>query len=174
MTTCPQCGDELSHVVESRLMASGDRRRRRQCDLCRHRWSTTEVCTNGQSKPRRRVRSPGITIDQIRLILTRLDVDPTAMAAEIGCTPEAVRLVRIGRIHAKVLPELPRERPRGTRQAPAPVTGPSCERCQNWSIDHCGMGFPDPLEEGLGFAADCHLYGEHGLIKADRVQIGNP
>jgi hypothetical protein len=162
MTTCPnpKCGSELSQVVESRLMENGDRRRRRECDLCGHRWSTTEGCSNGQSSPRRRARNPCLSTEQIRLILTRLDIHPTAMAADVGCTPETVRLVRIGRIHGKVLPELARERRRSSRQAPAPITGPSCERCHNWSGDHCGMGFPDPLEEGLGFAADCETYQE--------------
>ena len=40
--------------------------------------------------------------------------------------------------------------------------GPSCERCREWrgleSANPCGMGFPDPVIEGVGFARDCSLY----------------
>lgn len=39
---------------------------------------------------------------------------------------------------------------------------PSCERCREWrgmeSTDPCGMGFPDPVIEGVGFARDCSVY----------------
>lgn len=44
------------------------------------------------------------------------------------------------------------------RVLPEPEAGaPSCTNCTHWD-GKCGMGFPDPLEEGPGFAADCSLY----------------
>lgn len=38
------------------------------------------------------------------------------------------------------------------------VYGPlSCHECQNWTAK-CGMGFPDPLEEGPEFANECLVF----------------
>ena len=34
----------------------------------------------------------------------------------------------------------------------------SCHDCQHWRGKSCGMGFPDPVEEGPKFAVDCSLY----------------
>jgi hypothetical protein len=47
----------------------------------------------------------------------------------------------------------------------APVLGPadpSCERCREWRGERCSLGFPDPIEEGPGFARDCNLYVVEG------------
>jgi hypothetical protein len=34
----------------------------------------------------------------------------------------------------------------------------SCYRCKLWNGEECRMGFPDPIEEGPGFARDCSLF----------------
>jgi len=38
---CPKCGHEKSDVVDCRPFAAGFRRRR-ECQLCGHRWTTYE------------------------------------------------------------------------------------------------------------------------------------
>lgn len=35
---------------------------------------------------------------------------------------------------------------------------PSCLNCRHWRGEICGFGFPDPIEEGVGFASDCSQY----------------
>jgi hypothetical protein len=46
-----------------------------------------------------------------------------------------------------------------TLALPAPAPGVlTCLSCQHWTDDRCGMGFPDPELEGVGFAADCETF----------------
>lgn len=41
--SCPACGVRRDHVVDSRGNEAGTLvRRRRECDACRHRWTTQE------------------------------------------------------------------------------------------------------------------------------------
>jgi len=73
-----------------------------------------------------------------------------ALGQIYGVSGECIRQIRQGIIYRDLLPE-------GYR--PPPRRGdPSCERCKLWEGESCGMGFPDPLEEGPGFARDCSLY----------------
>lgn len=42
-----------------------------------------------------------------------------------------------------------------------PTTDPdaiNCINCVQWHDSRCGIGFPDPLREGLKFAADCSIF----------------
>lgn len=75
------------------------------------------------------------------------------LARELNCSPEAVNGIRRGAFHRETLPELPRRRPRG---AGVPIA--SCLLCGNWRGGGCSIGFPDPIDEGPAFAADCALY----------------
>jgi hypothetical protein len=150
MTACPKCGLDASRVIESRVSMQGVRRRRRECELCKHRWTTSENAIGELPKPRR--RKPGrITEEHVRLALTRTDLSHRAMAELIGCTAEAVRQIRNGTLHSEMLPGLLRP------NDPKP-SGPSCDKCSHWTGKQCGFGFPDPLVEGLLFAVDCDLY----------------
>lgn len=58
----------------------------------------------------------------------------------------------------------PRPRPKRQPVAPeppaAPAGEPSCYACEHWRGCECSFKFPDPHEEGPGFAADCDLYEE--------------
>jgi hypothetical protein len=73
-----------------------------------------------------------------------------ALGQIYGVSGECIRQIRQGIIYRDLLPE-------GYR--PPPRRGdPSCERCKLWEGESCGMGFPDPIEEGPGFARDCSLY----------------
>lgn len=67
-----------------------------------------------------------------------------------GCTRELIRQIRTGRLYGDVLPDIPRRRSQSRTMV--------CTKCKHWEIDLCGFGFPDPLEEGPGFAADCSMY----------------
>jgi len=94
--------------------------------------------------------------DQVRQILTTFDLDNTAMAKQLsGCSREAVRQVRQGISYRNVCPEIPRW---SRQRRAAPTAEHSCERCQHWREAACDLEFPDPAEEGLGFAAECCCY----------------
>lgn len=77
-----------------------------------------------------------------------------AIGQQFDCSGETVRQVFTGMLYRDLLPE-------GYR--PDPGSGdPSCERCREWrgpdAEQPCSLGFPDPIEEGPGFARDCNLF----------------
>jgi hypothetical protein len=90
------------------------------------------------------------------MALERTDLNNRQVAELIGCTGETVRKIRCGLIYWDVSPELPRFK-EGKRLKPA-AEQRSCGWCEHWAHGRCGFGIPDPLTEGLGFAADCDLY----------------
>jgi hypothetical protein len=88
------------------------------------------------------------TDSQVREMFTSTESN-SALARRFGCSPETVRQARAGLTHAHLRPEVLPGRP-------------SCEQCMHYSgdpADPCGMGFPDPIEVGLGFALDCAVFG---------------
>lgn len=90
----------------------------------------------------------------MREILLGHGVSHLEMARRVGRSPEAIRQLRYGITHAKLLPEIARW---GQDATTVQVSGPSCYCCQHWRSG-CTFGFPDPTVEGPGFARDCHLY----------------
>ena len=94
----------------------------------------------------------------MRFALTQTELSNRQVGRELGCSAEAVRQIRNGTIYATVLPSL--LRPGARDQPPPAIDGLSCAECAHWGGDRCGFGFPDPLLEGLAFAADCDLYEE--------------
>lgn len=92
---------------------------------------------------------PPLTEDEVRLVLTS-PLSAVKLARQLGRSKECVAAIRRGVLHANTLPEIPRRQ--------TAVRGPSCHGCAHWSDGSCGMGFPDPIEEGPAFAADCSLY----------------
>jgi hypothetical protein len=156
--TCPLCGHPAK-VTKSQGAANGSRWRRVSCQnsSCAHRWSEW----SGPRPPRnaavvlaRAAAAQGVSIRngyrqlseaEIRLALLRRDANHCAMARELGCSRETVRQLRLGLTNADVAPELPRWKAKPRR---------SCEDCKFWS-GTCGIGLPDPEEEGVGFAMDC-------------------
>ena len=98
-----------------------------------------------------------LTDEQVRQALIRRDLNNSEAGRLIGCSAETVRQIRAGIVHRMVHPSL--LRPNAPADAPPPiVSGPSCYECVNWTGARCRFEFPDPLLEGLGFAADCDLY----------------
>lgn len=153
---CPACRSTDTAVIESRITAAGKRRRRHECNTCQHRWTTWErnAAPARPPKPRkpRTTPKPQLTPRQIGVILQNRR--PHAeMARELGRSKETIRQVRFGVIHVAVHPEIPR-----WNQPDAPIiSGASCHKCEHWA-DRCTFGYPDPLEEGPGFASDCAMY----------------
>ena len=68
------------------------------------------------------------------------------------CSPDLIRQIRAREVYRDCLPY---------GHLPADDDGPRCERCSYWK-GRCGMGFPDPVEEGSFFARDCSMYQEGG------------
>ena len=66
------------------------------------------------------------------------------------CRPELIRQIRAGLVYRDLMPY---------GHLPTDDKGPRCERCSYWK-GQCGMGFPDPIEEGVFFARDCSMYQE--------------
>jgi hypothetical protein len=67
-----------------------------------------------------------------------------------GCSGETVRQILVGMLYQDLLP--------GNYKPPPKAGEPSCDHCRFWEEEECGMGFPDPIEEGPGFARDCSLF----------------
>lgn len=157
---CPNCESSHTRVIETHLCTNGSRRRRYLCVSCEFRWTDWdgERPVKGGSPGRRKAvgnRKTRLRPDHIRLALTRTDLNNKQVGDMIGCSPECVRQIRNGKICASILPDLPR--PNAVNQQPA-GDGLNCLDCDEWREGRCGFGFPDPLVEGLSFAADCDNY----------------
>jgi len=163
--SCPLCFSSHTDVVESRLCSNGTRRRRHNCLHCGHRWTVWDgqrpslaAIARQKMKPPGRQNTARLTAAQVRVVLLARDVTHYAMAKQVGFSPETIRQVRYGATHAKLHPEIARWAPPASGQVVQPANNePSCYACRHWN-DRCAFGFPDPLQEGPGFAADCDLY----------------
>ena len=87
-----------------------------------------------------------LTEDQVRDILLST-ASHQVMGSRYGVHRSTISLIRLGKIRAECCPDLPRWQPLR-----------HCTDCIQWQNDHCGLGFPDPLEEGLAFARECTVY----------------
>lgn len=142
------CEHNNRFIRESRARADGLMRRRWECRDCGARWTVL----GPDSKPPRQKRPPGkphprLTLDQVYRALIDRGTSDIALAAELGVSRQAIQQIRIGKTWPTAFPELPR-RPQWR----------DCTECRHWERGECGLGFPDPLEEGTRFAADCDLY----------------
>lgn len=66
------------------------------------------------------------------------------MSRRYGVTHQYIMQIRFGACCQSIAPELPRWSKDIT-----------CDRCLHWLKESCGLGFPDPIEEGPGFARNC-------------------
>lgn len=103
---------------------------------------------------RARKRGDGeyLTIDDIRLILTS-DGSNQHVGQIINVLAKTVDDVRMGRIHADKLPELPRRNKKSPKL--------SCLDCKFWDtecIRPCRLGWPDPETYGPKYANECDDY----------------
>lgn len=159
--TCPKCHSARHAVRETRHCVNGTKRRRIECSDCYHRWTEWD----GPRPPRRSdgvTRRPKanrkrlwLTEAQVRMVLTQPEVNNQQMAKLLDCSGETIRQIRCGRLYRNVLPHLIRPKEERPRLLP---DGPRCDHCEHWRPGVCSFGFPDPIMEGLGFAADCEVY----------------
>ena len=146
-----QCGAQMK-LFTSR-MHRGERYRRFICPACGHK--ETRLGENAD-RPLPQLRSRTnrrFDLETIKAIRSS-DDGRRVLAKRYGCSQEMIRSIRAGIAYRDMLPE-------GFRSPPKPGD-PSCEQCRFWDAEACGMGFPDPAEEGLGFARDCSLYEAEG------------
>lgn len=90
--------------------------------------------------------------DQVLLALTSLDKNHSVMARELGISVSALRKLRLGDSYKNIHPEVPRWNEHKFEK--------TCNQCHNWSVVNsiCNMGYPDPVEEGIGFAVECLMF----------------
>lgn len=156
---CPKCGGQ--GFIRDSWTSSLGVRRRMHCS-CGNRW------TDFDGKPplpaRKRpppvlslaeqriiaVRERRLTTDQVRLILTRLDISTREFGRLLNNKRQTISNVRRGLRYANVLPELPRVQ--------AVDRSRVCTKCRHWSGEWCGLGWPDPVEDGLTAALFCDDY----------------
>jgi len=147
---CLECASTKTEIIETRMCMNGTRRRRRKCHECGYRWTEWDGKRPGIYKPTL------VKEEHVRLALTRPDLTDLEVAHCLGCSNETIRKIRCGIRHRDILPELLRYK---ERQRPQPNANKrNCTWCEHWAQSRCSFGFPDPLTEGLGFAADCDLY----------------
>lgn len=157
--TCPECSGPAL-IAETRHLMSGDVRRRWKCKACKHRWTIYNGPTPTTGPPPTRLSDAAI-LDM--LTSTESNV---LMGKRYGCGHTTVRRVRVGDLHSKVLPHVPRwknGKPQASAADTAVITGPSCLLCIQYNGNPgnpCGLGHPDPIEEGIEFATECSTYLE--------------
>jgi hypothetical protein len=161
---CPECNSTNHRVIESRLCTNGTRRRRLICIDCSHRmtvWDGERAPTTSRSNDssRKRSRARGLlTVDHVLFALQHTELSNREVADQLECSTETVRQIRCGLLYRHVAPDV--RRPKG---APGQ---PSCSVCTHWNGEACDFRFPDPLEEGLSFAAECSMYQKRSTIKS--------
>lgn len=150
----PVCEHSNRFVRETRPCTDGLIRRRWECRDCGERWTVF----GPDRKPPRERQKPGkphprLDLEHVRRALTDMHISDVKLAAELGVSRQAIQQIRIGKTWTTAFPEL-------KRRVPAQMMEPqrNCTRCRHWDGNECGIGFPDPLEEGVGFAVDCNLY----------------
>lgn len=90
-----------------------------------------------------RTKAAPLPDDAVREILTAHHISHSEMARRLGRSHQTIAQIRLGQVYAHRLPELPRW-----------TAGRTCEQCIHW-VGRCDLGFPDPVEEGIGFAREC-------------------
>jgi hypothetical protein len=151
---CPSCSSLLTTTSQSVRLRDSRHRRRHICKACNHRWTTWEGTSQPYERkpsPRRKGRIPDETIARILEDNRSL----ATWALELGVSRELIRKIRVGGVYRLAMPDLLRRN-----------NAASCHQCQHWVDGSCGYGFPDPLEEGPSFAAECHLFEARARLKA--------
>lgn len=138
---CPKCNDPRGVFVNRTTRHGEEIRRNMVCTSCNHRW----LQCNGDLPVR--TPAPRLTDEQVAEIISHRNVGHGTMARKFNKSREIIRSIRYGKLYRTVCPDLERWDP---AQGCA-----TCLRCANWRDDHCGFGFPDPIEEGLMFAREC-------------------
>ena len=125
--TCPACGETARAVVESRRLT--DRVRRRcSCAACGERFTTLEL------------RQDQLTAEANRAAAARAS-RLLSRFHQLEQATATLRQLLDAELSAPDAPDLQ-------------ALDATCEDCRHWT-GRCGLGFPDPVEEGTSFAQDC-------------------
>jgi hypothetical protein len=148
MITCPDCQGKALVLKTRPSRSSGITRRRLRCTNCSHRWT---VWGDLQRKPvpanrPPRVKKPPLSDDALHDILTSLTISHSEMGRRYGRSHQTIAQIRLGQVQSHRLPEIPRW-----------ISGHTCEQCLHWR-GFCGMGFPDPMDDGVAFARQCNNF----------------
>jgi len=110
-----------------------------------------------------------LSTEQTRMVLES-HLPHIQIAKQLGCSAWTVAMIRYGDRYADVLPDIPRwERQPAKRSDPHPISCWTCIHCQpitirtsrhagNKVVARCGLGLPDPIEEGARFARFCAAF----------------
>lgn len=150
MQFCPRCNCR-SEILETRRCSNDSIRRRHRCLSCEHRWTTHQGKPPGHRgglRPGQRVSQRRITEAEVRAILTATG-SASEIAQKLGRSHPTVLSVLTGRRYADLAPELPRRIRHSNR---------TCLSCRHWAGCRCRLGFPDPIDEGPSFGAECASY----------------
>lgn len=101
-----------------------------------------------------------LTDDQIRTILLSSD-SHYEVGRKVGASAQVVSNVRYGLNYRKALPHLMRWR-----------LNVACVGCHHWADGACSLGFPEPAQEGPGFARLCAAW--HPADAPSRVEQQGP
>ena len=138
---CPKCGNFSLMSMRTRIR-----------NFRRHRLIGCKSCDFREWRPDADIEQPRLRrFDAATVKKIRASPDGRRiLAQQYGCSEELIRAIRAGQVYRDLLPD-------GFRAPPKPGD-PNCEHCLHWSVDACGMGFPDPAEEGPSFARDCSVF----------------
>jgi DNA-directed RNA polymerase subunit M/transcription elongation factor TFIIS len=145
MTICPSCGSADTVALDSRRLSDGLRRRvRRSCRACSTRW-TLVVPIKDPGRACEACHSLSASVLESRV--TKGDRRRVRQKCRDCGHRWTVWILADGSV-SNAAQRQSTQRPR--------LTCLDCDRWQGETADHpCWFRFPDPIEEGIGFAADC-------------------
>jgi DNA-directed RNA polymerase subunit M/transcription elongation factor TFIIS len=145
MTICPVCDSADTVALDSRRLSDGLRRRvRRSCRACSHRWNLVVP-----------IKDAALACEACGSLSAAVLESRTTQGGRRRRRQECrdcghrwtVWLLSDGSVSGAAH----RQSPQSPRR--------SCLDCDRWRGDEaahpCWFRFPDPIEEGLSFAADC-------------------
>lgn len=167
LQSCPDCKSSNVKLVETRIVASTGRRRRRfACQECPRRWTDHDgdpPSRGGQAHlAYKKPAQLPLTDAQVEEILVQgllHGVSPTALGRQFERTSTSITSILRGDYHRKIRPDLKRSNDR-----PIEPGAPLCSECRHWLLsrggltDRCGLEIRDAIHHGASFAADCGAF----------------
>ena len=111
-------------------------------------------------KDKEKKKRPSVLTEEAIIDMLTSTASNNELARKWKCNRNTPSLIRLGRIHASVAPDLPRLKPRA-----------NCKKCIQWIKSHvsltfvCGLEIPESTHEGPTFARLCAFYIEHNQEK---------
>lgn len=179
-SVCSKCNSTKVIVIASRKQYERDPpviHRRFECKECGYRFSRKDLAVLGAMKcPKERTWAQ---LSEAQVVAALTCTTPTkTLAAAWGVPYKTVERVRRREIYAWIQPHLPKW------TAPARTKPPErsrpeavhkrkqrrwCTQCAHWDSDlgRCGLGWPDPLDDGIAYATECDDFTKKELSLPD-------